>query len=65
MPRRILAPISEAVSVVLSEAICQRGEKITTMHMLFYSTNQFITSMTTTIDYTTHERLLLKCPQTS
>jgi hypothetical protein len=70
MPREILAPIRDAVGVVLSEAICQRGERITTMHMsffanfLFYSTNQFITSMTTTIYYTTPGRLLLKCPQT-
>jgi hypothetical protein len=48
-----LAPIPEAVGVVLSEAICQRGERITTMHMpyfffsnmLFYSALQFITSI--------------------
>jgi hypothetical protein len=70
IPRGVLAPIPEVVGVVLSEAICQRGERITTMHMsffanmLFYSANQFITSMTTTTDHTTHERFLLKCPQT-
>jgi hypothetical protein len=50
-----LATISEAVGVVLFEAICQRGERITTVHMSFfattsfYSTNEFITSMTATI----------------
>jgi hypothetical protein len=49
-PRGDLAPILEAVGVVLSEAICQ-GERITTMHMqknstmLFYSSHKFITSI--------------------
>jgi hypothetical protein len=47
-PRGDLAPIPEAVGVVLSEAICQ-GERITIMHMLiflntlFYSPHKFIT----------------------
>jgi hypothetical protein len=51
-PRGDLAPIPEAVGVVLSEAICHRGERITTMHMpyffsnmLFYSALQFIASI--------------------
>jgi hypothetical protein len=50
-PRGDLAPIPEAVGMVLSEAICQ-GERITTMHMpiffsntLFYSSHKFITSI--------------------
>jgi hypothetical protein len=36
MPRGVLAPIPEVIGVVLSEAICQRGERITTMHMSFF-----------------------------
>jgi hypothetical protein len=36
IPRGVLAPIPEAVGVALSEAICQRGERITTMHMSFF-----------------------------
>jgi hypothetical protein len=51
-PRGDLAPIPEVVGVILSEAICQRGERITTMHipyffsnMLFYSAPKFITSI--------------------
>jgi hypothetical protein len=35
-PRGDLAPIPEAVGVVLSEAICQSGERITTMHMPYF-----------------------------
>jgi hypothetical protein len=60
--RGVLTPIPKAIGVVLSEAICQRGERITTMHMpsffsnmLFYSALQFITSITTITNYTTHE----------
>jgi hypothetical protein len=33
-------------------------------NMSFYLVLQFITSIATTIDYTTHESFLLKCPQT-
>ena len=36
IPKGVLAPILEAVGMVLSEAICQRGERITTMHMSFF-----------------------------
>jgi hypothetical protein len=35
-PKGDLALIPEAVGVVLSEAICQRGERITNMHMLLF-----------------------------
>jgi hypothetical protein len=50
-PRGDLAPIPEAVGVVLSEAICQRGERLLPCichifsNTLFYSALKFITSI--------------------
>jgi hypothetical protein len=65
IPRGIPAPIPEAVGVVLSEAICHRGERITTMHMPYFFLKHVILfstpvhyKHTTTTDYTTHERFL-------
>jgi hypothetical protein len=43
-PRGDLAPILEAVGVVLSGAICQRGERITTMHMPYFFSNMLFYS---------------------
>jgi hypothetical protein len=69
------APISEAVGVVLSEAICQ-GKRVTIIHMqiVFNQVILFITPIhykhMATTSYTTRERSLryyripfLECPQ--
>jgi hypothetical protein len=73
-PRGDLAPIPEAVGMVLSEAMCQ-GERITTMHMpifFFKHVILFITQVhykhTVTTNHTTREPFLrcfqtLRCPQ--
>jgi hypothetical protein len=50
-PRGDLAPIPEAVGVVLSEAICQRRERITTMHMPYYFFLKHVILFSTPIHY--------------
>jgi hypothetical protein len=56
-PRGDLAPIPEAVCVVLSEAICQRGERITIMHMPYFFQTRYFIQHSSSLHAYNHHRL--------